>query len=692
MDIAFSIISGLFLRIASNGIHVDRLAKVSSALVGVWEGVVVHQMSSRSSSELDHYLAYGLRVLIDFVVSRDQTKAIMILVWTVLGAFASEFVTPRSVLRSSPSKRDRRSRSSRNRTSHTRRTVPHPGLASSNPPTANLPLFPPNARATPQFSVTKPPSPPSLFLGADSESLTPIPAPVHPLDLSPTRPPTGLASHLEKGEGPDSGANPSLPTPPQSQPSDGLEFGKTASPHRLSTIHEISSAAERTPQHAPAPAPVLSPPPQPQESNGSKESAKESVKESIKEGQSQVQSTNPSGATTPLPVPNFTMQGFSIGNAFDNSSTDAENDEMTTSTPLTAIPPAHAAMPIPNPSTSNWQPHIPEHPLGSTNTNYSTASVASPPWETDDALDELQTPPSHLSRVDASMAVDLDDPLSTPPFMSASTAMLSPLILEEDLSGSGVPLVSVIAGPIPSITQIQALGESAAATPVASLVTVRGALPSATAGAGPGPSTLLSLPSSLVPVTPESPLKKGKQLAEDPPSDPESVGSSVFSTPEPTVLTRKAERMRQDARDAEKEWSVLKEKHNEAVREGKTAEGFVLKRKMYAAEERARELHKKAAKRYFASLNELNPKKKENTIDVHGLRPGEAIDRTERALADAMENGVTTLKVIVGKGLHSIGGQPVLKNVVKQSLERQKIECKIDPKNTGVLLLTVPSA
>lgn len=75
------------------------------------------------------------------------------------------------------------------------------------------------------------------------------------------------------------------------------------------------------------------------------------------------------------------------------------------------------------------------------------------------------------------------------------------------------------------------------------------------------------------------------------------------------------------------------------------------------------------------ALNELGPRKGQGTIDVHGLRPGEAIDRVERALSQAIEDGLSTLKVIVGKGLHSAGGQPVLKGVVKQGLERYDSSC-----------------
>jgi len=77
----------------------------------------------------------------------------------------------------------------------------------------------------------------------------------------------------------------------------------------------------------------------------------------------------------------------------------------------------------------------------------------------------------------------------------------------------------------------------------------------------------------------------------------------------------------------------------------------------------------------LTALNELNPKAKEDTIDVHGLRPAEAIDRTERALSDAIAKGMSTLRVIVGKGLHSVGGQPVLKDAIKRNMEKWVSSC-----------------
>ncbi|EFI28101.1 hypothetical protein CC1G_14128 [Coprinopsis cinerea okayama7 len=92
------------------------------------------------------------------------------------------------------------------------------------------------------------------------------------------------------------------------------------------------------------------------------------------------------------------------------------------------------------------------------------------------------------------------------------------------------------------------------------------------------------------------------------------------------------------------------------------------------------------------ALNDFNPKRREHTIDVHGLRPSEALEKTEKALLELLKSGHSTLRVIVGKGLHSVNGQPVLKGAITAAMQRQKIPCEVDPKNTGVLIVELPKS
>jgi DNA-nicking Smr family endonuclease len=55
---------------------------------------------------------------------------------------------------------------------------------------------------------------------------------------------------------------------------------------------------------------------------------------------------------------------------------------------------------------------------------------------------------------------------------------------------------------------------------------------------------------------------------------------------------------------------------------------------------------------------------------VHRLKVVEAIKRTELALRDAFESGSQELRVIVGKGNHSVGKIPVLKTAILGELQK----------------------
>lgn len=103
-----------------------------------------------------------------------------------------------------------------------------------------------------------------------------------------------------------------------------------------------------------------------------------------------------------------------------------------------------------------------------------------------------------------------------------------------------------------------------------------------------------------------------------------------------------------------------------------------------------------------------NNLQKLNTIDVHGLKPEEALLKTEQAFRDLLSKGQSTLNVIVGRGLHSKNGIPVVKNYIMDQMQkyvlisslflrfcgcsptpRRSIPCRVDPFNAGILILTM---
>ncbi|KAJ7132803.1 hypothetical protein C8R43DRAFT_895446 [Mycena crocata] len=126
---------------------------------------------------------------------------------------------------------------------------------------------------------------------------------------------------------------------------------------------------------------------------------------------------------------------------------------------------------------------------------------------------------------------------------------------------------------------------------------------------------------------------------------------------------------------------------------------------MEAAEERARQLHGRAARRHFhgkcfSGLNYVlssiicwearNLSRKIGEIDVHFLFVSEAIKQVEKSLQEAIERGSDRIRVIVGRGLHSHDGRSKLRPAIIAEMQRQGIHCQILAGNPGVLVLTVP--
>ena len=65
-----------------------------------------------------------------------------------------------------------------------------------------------------------------------------------------------------------------------------------------------------------------------------------------------------------------------------------------------------------------------------------------------------------------------------------------------------------------------------------------------------------------------------------------------------------------------------------------------------------------------------NLRAKAREIDVHGLRVREALQRVEHALREMLLQSATDLRVIVGRGNHSVNKIPVLKMAVLKAMPR----------------------
>lgn len=640
MDLSLSILTGLGLRLF---LHNQLLGNLSPVLLGLWEGVVVHQLSSRSSTPVDHYLAYGLRLTVDLFVSANITRLAMVVLWTALGVIVSESMTPGRTLRHA-AKRERRQKKSTTLPSHIRvYHTPDPVQPHSSTPPF-LPAQPPQS-ATPQHPAERPASPPSFFLHGGSEGFSPSPIPVQLqlIESPPTaRPPSGLASFLEREA--ESGSPPSKPvhlaTPPESAPSDGIELQNT--PNRLSTIAEMPSREEITP-----PNPEL-----------------------VVEEVNVIQETRnggtfyaPSATMTavPIPVPNASIQYVQMRSKWHH------DEDVDTAAPYSQPRTDHTLMHVPNATTRRmWESDSPT------------------PFET---RDELRTPGPSSPEWGPGVETDLDnDELQTPIADKHTVGELSPLVLDEQLKASEQGSSQQVSFGTIAARLTQATGLQAPASTEFTILQAPEVIPSA----------LLRNDVAAEPAK-ESDAPDDDNVPDPDPgalSDPETLHtegdeSSILSSPAPTKLTRKAEKFREDAKNEEKERSRLDAEWRLALSESRITDALKLKGKLRESEARVLKLHQSAARRHYAARN-IYAKQKPDTIDVHGLRPGEAIEKTESALRMALERGQGSLRVIVGKGLHSAGGRAILKAVVQREMERQKIPCRVDVRNTGVLILSLP--
>lgn len=280
MDVALSLVTGLGLRVYLLCITFPA-SSISPIILGLLEGILVHRLSFHpppfvSSSPLDHYLALGLRFLVDFLIAGDWSRVKIVALWVAIGTSISELLFlgfPSNFdasVKTSPSSRTRRQRP-RSNASHVPsrvRVYQEPEELPSCLP-ASTPIKPTiqvdthasqsdiQTFISPNFPL---PTPPSFFLHPESEpspfpdsstsSLKPAIAPVS--SPAQTRPTSALAFYdIGKSTQPAStdrdcavpSLQPSLlpPTPPDSTLRERTLDSRV---DRLSTIDEITSRSE----------------------------------------------------------------------------------------------------------------------------------------------------------------------------------------------------------------------------------------------------------------------------------------------------------------------------------------------------------------------------------------------------------------------------------------------------------------
>ncbi|KAG8764543.1 hypothetical protein FS842_008519 [Serendipita sp. 407] len=91
---------------------------------------------------------------------------------------------------------------------------------------------------------------------------------------------------------------------------------------------------------------------------------------------------------------------------------------------------------------------------------------------------------------------------------------------------------------------------------------------------------------------------------------------------------------------------------------------------------------------YHANNTDSGP----DEVDLHGLYVKEAISRTEQAIQAAQQRGDPSVRLIVGKGLHSQGHVAKLKPAIEELMIKYQLAAQLDPHNAGVLVVQLNGA
>ena len=167
---------------------------------------------------------------------------------------------------------------------------------------------------------------------------------------------------------------------------------------------------------------------------------------------------------------------------------------------------------------------------------------------------------------------------------------------------------------------------------------------------------------------------------------------SVISFGNQSELLARGEQFRKAAFSEERRKDSCRQSRLKASNAYRSRDAFLVSLEARKAGDRAVKLHKKAERRFFhgkcycekpcmdhkliltvlalALTTAHNRYQNDATVDLHGLRVAEAIRRTEHAIRDVFLRGGGELRVIVGKGNHSIGGKAVLRPAVLKAMQQ----------------------
>lgn len=164
---------------------------------------------------------------------------------------------------------------------------------------------------------------------------------------------------------------------------------------------------------------------------------------------------------------------------------------------------------------------------------------------------------------------------------------------------------------------------------------------------------------------------------------------SVISGAEKSAVVARADEIRKKAKEQEKERDRIRNEWRKAERQGRYFDALRLELELEDAQAAVNQMHAKAARRYYHAHN---LERKPHEVDVHRLTTDEALTQVKRGIRYAMIQGSPELRIICGKGIHSKGNVPVLKGAIIDELKKKyHIPAPEDPKNAGVLVVSMPS-
>ena len=554
MDILFPIASGLGLRLVCINLP-EPISRIAPAFIGLWEGALSHLLILRNPDaaqiSTDHFLAYGIRLLLDLVLSRDHLRPVAVVLWTGVGIFLCQALD----LGGEPTQPSRK-RSRRRRVSGSASLPSHVRVYEAPPPKSDS-----KAEGTPnhvspraELPHERPGTPPSFFLeGEDFEILnissTPNrpPASINP----PSNPPLPPSVIEPVGETTASAEDPqvvpsSLPTPPATSISGDVDKGTGDSGQRLSTIVEASSGEETT---------TLANAIEGKADKGPFDvPATDTASFESKEQEPAISRTPTKADPLPLPVP--------------DPLTRRSRQKATAASRTSALAEAGAA------------------------TDAVTTKILLRPYndEEEAASDELQTPLNPVFRalleedVNNVLSENENDELQTPLRMGQSLAdgQLSPLSLPVRVRMTD-PLARVAQGNIHYVESAErdlGLEQLTILDPPRRAATQSIDAVIEASNTHPRDSLLMASESAL-----SSPMSEAE--------------SSILSAAGPIDLYAHGDDWRKKARQEEKLFADLKTQYKTAVMNKRVKDAFILKGQLNETAERIEKLHEKAAKRFY---------------------------------------------------------------------------------------------